>query len=93
MRDPKPLIEQVRDVDMTLADSVYTMTDEELKSKVVTIANEDAQIVKTRKEDSDLKSLNSQVSEAKKSYSVPLKNNDLKRQLCLQVLTERGKLA
>lgn len=92
-KGPKSLWDRVNEIDPDFAGSINGMTDEALREKLVTMANEDNKIEQAREVDTDLKSLREQLKTAGETYSVPLKSNKLRRRLTLQTLKERGKLA
>lgn len=90
---PKTTFDKVKDLDPNFAEEVNTMTDSDLKEKVVTLTKYSMEIEEARKDDQDLASLKEQLKTANQTYTEPLKANKLKRQLILDVLKSRGKLA
>lgn len=92
-RTPKSAFDKVKEMDPSFAEEVNTMTDSDLKEKVVTLTKYSLEIEEARKDDSDLASLKEQLKVANQTYTEPLKANKLKRQLILDVLKSRGKLA
>lgn len=92
-KNPKTVFDKVKDLDPNFAEEVNTMTDSDLKEKVVTLTKYSIEIEEARKEDQDLASLKEQLKTANQTYTEPLKANKLKRQLILDVLKNRGKLA
>lgn len=89
---PKTLWDKVKDVDETFATEIYSYTDEQLKDRLVTFANEQDKIETAKADDQDLKRLTEEKKTASESYDVPNKGIKLKRKLVLQTLKERGKL-
>ena len=92
-KTPKTAYDRVKELDPSFAEEVNTMTDSDLKEKVVVLTKYSMEIEEARKDDQDLASLKEQVKVANQTYSEPLKANKLKRQLILDVLKSRGKLA
>lgn len=92
-KTPKTAYDRVKELDPNFAEEVNTMTDSDLKEKVVVLTKYSMEIEEARKDDQDLASLKEQVKVANQTYSEPLKANKLKRQLILDVLKSRGKLA
>jgi hypothetical protein len=92
-RTKKNLLDKVKDLDATFADEVFTMPDSDLKEKIVTLTKYSMEIEEARSEDQDLQSLKEQLKVCNQTYTEPLKANKLKRQLILDVLKNRGKLA
>lgn len=91
-KGPETLYDKVKAFDEDLATRVYAMTDDDLKNKLVGLSNDDEQIEDAKSKDSDLVSLQNELTTAKQTYSVPLKQNRMRRKLVLQTLKERGKL-
>ncbi|NBP13503.1 hypothetical protein EBU95_03775 [bacterium] len=89
----KTVFDKVKDLDPSFAEEVSTMTDLDLKEKVVTLTKYSMEIEEARQDDQDLASLKEQLKVANQTYSEPLKANKLKRQLILDVLKSRGKLS
>lgn len=89
---PKTLWDKVREFDEDLAVTVNSATDESLKGRLVNLSKEDDGLEDAKSKDSDLISLREQLTTANQTYSVPLKQNKLRRKLILQTLQERGKL-
>lgn len=87
----KTLFDKVKDLDPSFTDTVYSMSDVELKERLFTMIGHEAEIEKTRDEDPDLTSLREQLKVASQTYSEPLKASKLKKRLILEVLKERGK--
>jgi len=92
-KNPKTVFDKVKDLDPDFAQEVNTMTDTDLKEKVIVLTKYSMEIEEARKEDQDLASLKEQLKTANQTYTEPLKANKLKRQLILDVLKNRGKLA
>ena len=92
-RAKKSLWDKVHDIDPGFATGINTMTDDEIATKLVEMANEDGRIEAAKEDDLDLKRAREELSECNKTYSVPLGNNKLRRKLCLETLQGRGKLA
>ncbi len=93
IRMPKSLWDKVKDVDETFATEIYSLTDEQLKEKLVNFANEQQLYEDKKAGDSDLKRLTEARKTASDTYDVPLKGIKLKRQLTIRTLRERGKLS
>jgi hypothetical protein len=91
-RGPKSLIDKVRDIDPTFADEAYSLSDDDIKAKMLTMAKHRSEIEAAKKTDSDLKSKQMEVREANKTYSEPLKAIKLKTDLSLEILKDRGKI-
>lgn len=89
----KTVFDKVKDLDPSFAEEVSTMTDLDLKERVVTLTKYSMEIEEARQDDQDLASLKEQLKVANQTYSEPLKANKLKRQLILDVLKSRGKLS
>ena len=89
----KSLWDKVKEFDEDFAISSNTMTDEQLKNSIIQISNDDDRLQKAKKEDLDLIRAREELAECNKTYSVPLNRNKLKRQLAIEVLQGRGKLA
>lgn len=92
-KNPKTVFDKVKDLDPDFAQEVNTMTDVDLKEKVIVLTKYSMEIEEARKDDQDLASLKEQLKTANQTYTEPLKANKLKRQLILDVLKSRGKLA
>jgi hypothetical protein len=91
-KQPKSLWDKVHDFDENFAVAVNTMTDDALKQVLVEMANNDDRIEKARENDDDLKSKKEEAKVAGETYSIPLKQNRLRRKLALDILVGRGKL-
>lgn len=91
-KNPKTVYDKVKDLDPSFAEEVSTMTDSDLKEKVVVLTKYSMEIEEAKKDDQDLASLKEQLKTANQTYTEPLKANKLKRQLILDVLKSRGKL-
>lgn len=91
-KNPKTVFDKVKDLDPDFAQEVNTMTDTDLKERVIVLTKYSMEIEEAKKEDQDLASLKEQLKTANQTYTEPLKANKLKRQLILDVLKNRGKL-
>lgn len=92
VKAPKTLWDKVREFDENFAVGINSMDDDEMKQKLVSLAGEDDQIEKAREDDTDLASKKEEVKTANETYSVPLKQNRMRRKLVLKTLGERGKM-
>jgi hypothetical protein len=90
---PKSLWDKVKDVDEAFATEVYSLTDEQLKEKLVNFANEQQLYEDKKAADVDLKRLTEERKTVADTYDIPLKGIKLKRQLTIRILRERGKLS
>jgi len=91
VRLPKGLWDKVKEVDETFANEVYTLSDVQLKEKVVDMSKYQTELEFAREKDQDLKSKQEQAKIAGETYTTPLKAIKLKRQLVFKVLKERTK--
>ena len=89
IRLPKGLWDKVKDVDETFANEVYTLSDTQLKEKVVEMSKYQTELEFAREKDEDLKAKQEQAKVAGETYTGPLKAIKLKRQLVFKVLKER----
>jgi len=92
-KNSKTTFDKVKDLDPDFAQEVNTMTDSDLKERVIVLTKYSMEIEEAKKEDQDLASLKEQLKTTNQTYTEPLKANKLKRQLILDVLKSRGKLA
>jgi hypothetical protein len=91
-KSKKSLIEKVREIDEHFAEEAYSLTDDQLKDKMVSLAKYDEELEVAKENDQDLQEKQEQAKVANETYSVPRKANKLKRKLVLEVLRERGKV-
>jgi hypothetical protein len=91
-KGPETLYDKVKKFDEDLAVGVNAMSSDDLKSKLVGLSRDDSAIEDARELDSDLKSIQEELTTAKQTYSVPLKQNKLRRKLILDTLKGRGAL-
>jgi hypothetical protein len=91
-RGPKSLIDRVRDLDPTFADEAYSLSDEALKEKLVTMSKHGQDIDTAKKADQDIKTKREELKVMNQTYSEPLKAIKLKTKLSLEILADRGKL-
>lgn len=91
-KKPLTLEDKVRALDESFADSVNTMTEVQLKDRLVDLTNEKVRIDAAKTRDDDLKRLQQEVKEANKTYSEPLNGIKLKTKLLIKILQGRGKL-
>jgi len=89
IRMPKGLWDKVKDIDETFANEVYTLSDIQLKEKVVDMSKYQTELEFAREKDQDLKSQQEKAKVAAETYTTPLKAIKLKRQLIFKVLKER----
>ena len=87
----RDLMSQVKEVAPEFASTVHSLRDEELKEKLITFGFEVDAIEKAKEDDSDLASKKEAVKIANETYSIPLKEINLKSKLIRQILEERGK--
>jgi hypothetical protein len=92
-KGPVTLWDKVNKFDTNFAVEIQTMTSEALSAKLVTVANHDEQIESAREADSDLISLAEQLKTAKETYTVPLKENRMRKKLIIEYLRSRGNLS
>ena len=91
-KGPKQLIDKVRDIDKAFADSVYALSDDNAREKMITFSKHIAEIEKAKKDDQDLKSAKESLKVKNETYTGPLKAARMKIALLVQILMERGKL-
>lgn len=91
-KGPESLWDKVKKFDEDLATRITVMTDDELVKKLTGYADDDDKIEDAKSKDGDLVSLREQLKTANETYTIPLKENKLRRKLVLQTLKERGKL-
>lgn len=89
---PKTLFDKVKEFDDNFASTVLSATEEDLKSKLLNIAAEDERLGKAKAADPDISSLSGQLKTANQTYSVPLKQNKMRRSLILETLKDRGRI-
>jgi hypothetical protein len=87
----KTLFDKVNEVDSTFAEEAYSLTEDQLKDKLVLMAKYDTEIEQAKKDDTDLAALREQLGVANETYSGPLKANRLKRRFVFEILANRGK--
>lgn len=90
---PKSLWDQVKEVDEQFATEIYSLTDDQLKEKLINFANEQQLYEDRKSSDPDLKRLTEERKTVADTYDMPLKAIKLKRRLAIQTLRERGKLS
>ncbi len=70
--------------------AVASMDTDELKERVVTLSKQEGEIIKARKDDSDLTDATERVKEMKAPYAEALKKVKSERQYVHTILEERG---
>lgn len=70
--------------------AVASMSTEELKERVVTLSRQEGEIIKARKEDTELTDASERVKELKGPYADALKKVKSERQYVHTVLEDRG---
>jgi len=93
LKGPKTLWDLVKEVDENFAMEIYSLTDDELKDKLVQFANESQLFEDKKSSDPDLKRISEERKSVSETYDLPLKEIKLKRKLAVQTLRERGKLS
>lgn len=91
-KQPKTLWDKVHEFDANFAAEINGMTEAILKARLVTFADEDNRTEDARELDTDLKTIKENLKTANETYSVPLKQNKLRRRLILDTLKGLGKL-
>lgn len=91
-KSPKSLIDKVRELDPTFADTVYSLSDADAREKMVTMAKHASEVEEAKKADEDLARARETLKTMNQTYSEPLKAIRLKTRLLVQMLKERGKL-
>lgn len=86
------LYDKVNKVDPEFASSVHTMTDDELKNKLMHLNKYESEMEDAKQNDQELREAKERVKVAMESYREPLKASKLKRKFILQILSERGKV-
>lgn len=91
-KGPKTLFDKVKEIDPYFIEEVYKATDDNLNSRLSTIAKEMTTHENARDNDPDLKKMREQLKSAGETYSKPLNALKLKRKLIYKILEERGKV-
>jgi hypothetical protein len=91
-KQPQTLYDKVNKIDPQFAAEVHSLTDEQLKEKIMQISKYESELEDAKAQDPDLKEARERVQVAMESYKEPLKASKLKKKLVLQILTERGKV-
>jgi len=91
-KGPETLWDKVKKFDSDLAVGINGMTEDELKGRLVSIAEGDRKLEDAKEVDVDLISARENLKTCNETYSRPLKENKLRRRLILETLEGRGKL-
>ena len=91
-KGPPTLFDKVKAIDPYFCEEVYAMVDDRLNAKLAELAKTVTVNENERDKDEDIKKLRAQLTEANKTYSVPLTACKLKRKLIYKILEERGKV-
>jgi hypothetical protein len=82
---------KVQREDPAFIDEVMSMTSDQLKDKIVSLARNQEEILTAKEKDMDLLSLSEQLKTAKETYSLPLKAIKLKVKYLVEMLEAKGK--
>lgn len=77
-------------LDSTFTEAVDSMSTEELKEKVVSLAKQDREIYEAKEQDTKLQEANAMVKDLNGGYRDGLKHNKEQRRYVLQILETRG---
>jgi len=90
-KGPKSTFDKVKEVDPEFVNTVYTLTEEQLKEKIVALTRNEQEMDQAKSGDMDLARIREELKTANETYSGPLKASKLKKKLILEVLGTRGK--
>ncbi len=87
---PRPKMKKTDVVSEEFKNAIASMDTEELKERVVTLSRQEGEIIKARKDDTELTDASDRVKELKGPYAEALKKVKSERQYVHVVLEERG---